>query len=256
MAGLQTIVEERCDGIIENSIRHEYHVSLSHQDADGWRVHRANFLSGSRASGILRIKTRDLNEASLSEAPPVGATVGITFRLSHKKCMFRSIVRSVSAGDESLVVTVAWPEGLQQLQRRVFERATPPPGMIVAVRFWRTDGNVETTPESRDVRHGQLVDISAGGLRIKTTDLTDVEVGASYKCVFSPRHGAAALMLDAVLRHREATEGGRASLGFHFLGLDATADGMSTLNRLARIVGQYKRSHPQTGRIRRVLGTT
>ncbi|MBU0716680.1 MAG: PilZ domain-containing protein, partial [Planctomycetes bacterium] len=174
-----------------------------------------------------------------------GETVGVTFRLGHKKCMFSPTVHSVAQQGNQLVVTLSRPKGMHQLKRRVYHRVPPPPGVVVPVRFWRKESSAPAEREARDVRHGQLEDISAGGMRVKTADCTDVEVGTTYECVFAPRQGAPALILDATLRHREAVDQARVSLGFQFIGFETSADGRRALDRLARIVTQFRRvNHP------------
>jgi len=145
-------------------------------------------------------------------------------------------------GDNEDAVVLRWPSQVQQLQRRVFERSTPPPGTIIAVRFWRAQPADQRASDERDVRYGQLEDLSAGGMRIKLARPADIEAGALYCCTFSPKQGKPPFFVDAVLRHREAAEQNRASLGFQFVGLEATADGRRTLDRLARLVSYFQRA--------------
>jgi hypothetical protein len=129
------------------------------------------------------------------------------------------------------------------LQRRAYERAAPPHGTIVPVRFWREMPQGESAPETRVVRHGQLEDLSCGGIRIKVSDAQDIAMGCTYRCVFAPRPGKPAVVLEGILRHREAAEHGRASLGFQFVGLETSVEGLRTLDRLARVVSHFQRSH-------------
>lgn len=180
---------------------------------------------------------------SRSAAPKPGDTVGVSFRVGHKKCMFSTTLRTVKSISGEQHFTFAWPTQLQQLQRRAYERALPPPGNVVAVRFWRADSG--TAADQRDVKHGQLEDLSAGGMRIKVAPLIDVEMDIAYQCVFAPRAGAPPILVEATLRHREAGDQGRVSLGFQFIGLETTAEGQRLLDRLARIVSQFQRSQPR-----------
>jgi hypothetical protein len=118
------------------------------------------------------------------------------------------------------------------------------------VRFWREAAGGDASTDARNVRHGQLEDISAGGMRIKVADPKDVSLDRTYRCVFTPRPGKPSLVLDAVLRHREAVDQGRASLGFQFVGMEATPEGLRLLDRLVRIVNHFQRSNardPQSG---------
>jgi hypothetical protein len=80
-------------------------------------------------------------------------------------------------------------------------------------------------------------------MRIKVADSKEVQLDRTYRCVFSPRAGKPSLVLDAVLRHREAGDQGRAALGFQFVGMETTQDGLRLLDRLVRIVNHFQRSH-------------
>jgi hypothetical protein len=82
-------------------------------------------------------------------------------------------------------------------------------------------------------------------MRIKVADPKDVELDRTYKCVLTPRPGKPALVLEAVLRHREAGDSGRASLGFQFVGMETTAEGIRLLDRLVRVVNHFHRAHPK-----------
>ncbi len=246
MTTLQAIPGKRCGEIIEHSIRNEVHAVLSHNRPEGWRTYKANFVSGSRASRSLRIKAVSVPPSPDSALPDAGEPVGVSFRLSHKKCMFSSVVQSTRRDEDGILFTLSWPDKLQQLRRRAYERVAPPQGTVIPVRFWRDTTRATGPQAERQVRHGQLEDISAGGMRIKAANLSDLEVGGSYHCAFMPRPSAPALVLEATLCHHEATDQGRASLGFRFVGLEATPDGQRMLERLVRIVSQYQ--HEQSRR--------
>ena len=247
MTTLQAIPGKRCGEIIEHSIRNEVQAALSHNRPEGWRIYKAHFVPGSRTSRSLRLKTLSGPGPYDSTLPNPGEPVGVSFRLSHKKCMFSSVVQSVRRDKDEILFTLSWPAKLQQLRRRAYERVAPPQGTVIPVRFWRDTTGVTGPQAERQVRHGQLEDISAGGLRIKAADLSDLEVGGSYHCAFAPRPSAPALVLKATLCHHEATDQGRASLGFQFVGLEATPDGQRMLERLVRIVSQYQYEQSRRG---------
>ena len=76
---------------------------------------------------------------------------------------------------------------------------------------------------------------------LKVADAVSVEMDRTYKTVFAPRPGKPALILDSILRHREVVEKGRASLGFQFVGLETSTEGLRTLDRLARLVSHFQR---------------
>ena len=241
MSTTQSFDRERQDQVLLDSIRQQRQLVLTHSSGDGWRTFKALFMLGSPDSGELMVRVALEGESQPPTMPPPGTTLGGTFRLGHKKCMFATAMREVRAGEDHAVLKINWPQQLQQLQRRAYERAEPPRGTIVAVRFWR---EVEESPvEARVVRHGQLEDLSCGGMRIKVADAQDVSMGCTYRCVFAPRPGKPSIVLDGILRHREAVEHGRASLGFQFAGLETSTEGLRTLDRLARVVNHFQRAH-------------
>jgi hypothetical protein len=239
MSSTKGFERDQQDQILLDSIRHQRPVVLTQSTPQGWRVVKAAFLCGSPESGELTARVlKEDNEANPTP-PPFGTRLGGTFRLGHKKCMFSGQVRAVHPHGECDDFVLSWPEQMQQLQRRAYERAAPPPGTVIAVRFWR-EGS-DTSNEARVVRHGQLEDVSCGGIRIKVPDPTELVIGCTYKCVFTPKPGKPAIVVDTILRHREAVEQGRASLGFQFVGLETSPERLRTLDRLARMVRHFQR---------------
>jgi len=251
MAATESIVQKRQDHVLQASIRNRRHLVVTHNGPLGWRTLKSAFVSGSRHSGELAVRVMLSDEADSLHLPQRGDTLGGTFRDGHKKCMFRSELLShrVLAGEATLVLK--WPAHLQQLRRRAYERVAPPRDQVVAVRFWREVDGSDREGGTRTLKHGQLEDISCGGLRMRVANAGDLVMGATYKCVFAPRPGKPSLLLEGILRHREAVEQGRASLGFQFVGMETTQEGMRTLDRLARIVSHFQRSKgrrsPQRG---------
>jgi hypothetical protein len=155
----------------------------------------------------------------------------------------------VSPNDESgRVINLGWPDHLQQLQRRVYERVRPMRDTVISVRFWREDQATASSVEARDVRHGQMEDLSVGGMRVKAANPAAIEDGQTYRCVFAPKPGKPSFVLDALIRHHEDADQGRASIGFQFIGLEATPEGRRTLERLARTVTQLQRARSRSRR--------
>jgi len=227
------------------AVRERRPLTITYSLADGWRRCKAAFASGSRASNETTIRLDPPKGDALFPLPAVGAAIGGTFRLGHKKCMFSAAVRALRNKEKPFLLTLNWPEHLAQLQRRAYERAAPPGGAVVPVRFWCESDGADASVHQREVRHGQLEDISAGGMRLKVAGADSLRLERTYKCVFTPHSGKPAFVLDAILRHREAVEQGRASIGLQFVGLEMSDEGLCTLDRLARLAGIYQRSHPR-----------
>lgn len=241
MSGTRNIPHTQADSILQDAVRERQRLVITHHTPQGWRLLKGRFVAGTLTPDSLTAEIAPAEDASGCDAPTTGEVIGCTFRSGHRKCMFGASVLSAERTTEGLRVTLQRPRDLQQLQRRAFERVPPPKGAVIAVRFWpQAEGTAN--PDQRTVRHGQLEDISAGGMRIRVPDPKDIQTDATYRCVFTPRQGRPAFLLDALLRHRAAVEDGRACLGFQFIGLETTPEGREILDRLARFVAHLHRA--------------
>ncbi len=248
MSTTQPIVKDKQDEVVAESIRQQRRLVLTYNSDDGWRTFKGMFALGSPTASDLLVRIPRVDGETEEFFPSKGDTLGGTFRVGHKKCMFCTVVQSVQIQPTVALLALRWPDQIQQLQRRAYERAIPPRGTIVAVRFWRETGTADRALEARAVRHGQLEDISCGGMRIRVADPKEVEIGTDYRCVFTPRPGKPSIVLDALLRHREAVDRGRASLGFQFVGLETTPESLRTLDRLARVVSHFRHAASRKSR--------
>jgi len=241
--------DEQRENILCSSVERRLRLVVTHRRNGCWRAYKGQFqMPMERGKSFAAL----MEDAGNDGGPMLktGDTVGVSFRVGHKKCMFSTTLKSVENLHGELQFHFAWPAQMQQLQRRVYERVAPLAGHVVAVRFWRAD--TDNRSDQRDIKHGQLEDLSAGGMRIKVASVIDVETDIAYQCVFAPRGGAPPVMIEATLRHREAADQGRISLGFQFIGLETSPEGQKVLDRLARIVSQYQRAQPRASTRERV----
>jgi len=253
------IEEARKNQVIATAIEREVPCVVSGRGKAGWQPYKSKFRSGPAVVGrlLLAPARRAADHAARTFVP--GERVGVTFRRGHKKCMFSSIVlgqERVDLGESRAVadcLELQWPDALQELQRRVYYRATPP-GRRVHVRFWSGGVSQRTAVEDdqRAVLSGVLLDLSAGGMRIMTTDVSaDAFVeGDAIGCAFAPKPRGQALILDAVFRHLQPEEDGTCSVGIQFVGLETSERGRDTLSHLAGIVTDYQRVHSRQQRTR------
>lgn len=240
MSATQNIARERHDQVLEDAVRDERQLVLTHNSADGWRTYKAAFVSEQAHTKGILVKSTSTEDHTHAQRPLAGDVLGVTFRIGNKKCMFSTVLMSLQGKGGDSIWAIRRPEQLQQLQRRAYERAATPKDSVVAVRFWREVTADHASADSRIVRNGQLEDLSAGGMRIKVADSKEVEIDRTYRCVFRPRPGKPSIVLDAVLRHRAAVDHGRASLGFQFVGMETTQDGLRLLDRIVRIVNHFQ----------------
>jgi hypothetical protein len=230
---------EPCHPIVAEAIARKLRITITVRIKAGWRNYRSEMISGARDSGRITIKTPlDRDDKPM---PPQAMTDPWTacFRLGHKKFTFAgTIVDHCPLGGSDGEVVVRWPDRLVQMRRRSFQRAAPPKGTVIAVRFWKAG----PPAASRDVRHAELENLSAGGIRLNASSADDLQIGDTFECLFTPKPGAAAIVAEALLRHREAAGASRASLGFQFIGLEQSEEGRHTLEQIARLVQDFHRS--------------
>ncbi len=245
MNSASSIAKKQPDQYLTDSIRKERMVVITVNGPDGWTSFKSKFLPTSREGETVAVEIMPDERREIEFRAQPGTELGVTFRVGHKKCMFGTVVESVQPKDDTVVAVFRWPDCIMPLRRRAFERATVPDGVVVAVRFWRDDAASTTGADARTVRHGQLEDISAGGMRVRVASPDDIDLGTVYRCAFTPKQGKPAILVEARVRHREAIGHGRASIGFQYVGLEVTAEGRRALERLTRVVSQYQRAHSQ-----------
>ena len=174
--------------------------------------------------------------------PVAGELFGVAFRRGHKKCLFNAVVVDVgehSAGDATQSgFAVRWPGDVQELQRRVYQRACPPAGRRLEVRV--VPGGTPT--DEQQAFNGAMEDLSAGGMRIRCPNDPDLETRQAAKIAFALGPRRSELTVDGTFRHSEATADGEWSLGFQFVGLETSPEGQELLVRIARIVTDFQRA--------------
>lgn len=237
---LMTLQPMQRTQLLKDSVAKRCRVMVTLALEDGWAIVKGLFRPGHRQDVLFfepapREQVREIC---------AGEELAVTFRHGRKKCMFTAQFLKLESGCWQL----SWPDEIRQLQRRAYERISPPDGTVVAVRFWQPD-HADESGARANARHGQLENISAGGMRVRTADHEAINVDETYRCVFTPPHSKVPLIVDGKLRHRESVVEGRASLGFQFVGLEATEEGRKTLERLAKLVGRFHRGqHPHRRR--------
>jgi len=235
MSVTKTTTVDQCSDMLREAIRRGLHLTITYRGSVGWRSYKGIFAQAPIEQSQLAACMKMDEGPQGYGLPRAGSSIGVSFRFGHKKCMFASTLRSVREANEGLIVTMDAPSRLSHLQRRVFERVMLPPDAAIAVRFWHEDEDAKP-PQQRDIRYAQLEDLSAGGMRMRGSKVGDLTIHSTFRCAFSPQPNSPVLVLDAVLMHREEVENGRASLGFHFIGLEATPQGQHNLENLARAV--------------------
>lgn len=227
----------RRDQMLREAVARHTRVTLTTRAPDGWRLTTGTFQRLDADTQVwVRLTTVRDHETPTEFSP--GQDVGLAFRRGHKKCLCHTVIKAITRFGGVDDIALDLPRQIQELQRRVFERTAVPPGRTIEVEV----RPLLSTDNRRMAVIGTLDDISAGGVRVRVKTVEPLQPGAIYQCRFLPSPVCAGLTLDAVLRHAEAPANGKSSLGFQFIGLEASATGYEQLLNLARFVKSLQRS--------------
>ncbi|NOT01305.1 MAG: flagellar brake protein [Phycisphaerales bacterium] len=256
----------RRDEIIRDAAVRHTDVQLTRYGGSGWKTYVSRFVGANKDGTVVWIDAPMNDAAGGSPTLRVGEQVGISFRRGRCKCLFTTTVTDADGlqpqdgsaavpggtdgadGRDAEAVAIRWPENLQEMQRRVYQRVTPPHGHVVNVTVYPhclTDGPVQAAgvvPRGGVLSEGRLANLSAGGLCTSATEKPPFRDGDLVIIRFSPRPGGEPLQLDSRVRHVMAAPGNRWSVGFQFVGLETTTTGQCRLAELATIVSAFRRA--------------
>jgi hypothetical protein len=243
MATMLTVDSARRDEILTDALRRGARVVLTVRRDDGWKTLNSSFVPAPPGAGAITVL------APRFDGPPLelGETVGASFRRGHKKCLFATVVKSPETGTNGRVdrdvVCLRWPDHLQELQRRVYQRVPPPPGQVIPVEFWigHVEDSAAARPEATPYWSGQIENLSVGGARVWSRSEVRFTEGVPVACWFALSRRAEPLLLNAVFRHCER-RGGGFSAGFQFVGLETRTEGPVILAQLAKTVTDFQRA--------------
>jgi len=234
MSDLLTAEDVRRDQILREAVDNAVKVVLTCRGADGWQTLKTAFAVGVREDQCLRLTP--------VEGPPLEAAqrVGVAFRRGHRKYVFSTVVEGT---DPDGTLALRRPAVIQQMQRRVYQRACPPPGRSIPVTVWA--GHVEDeaaqTPTGAPLLQGEMEDLSVGGIRIRASSCPRLLEGAAVACSVRLKPDGPTGLMNALYRHGERRNA-CFSVGFQFIGLETREDGPQLLSLLARTVTGFQRA--------------
>jgi len=256
------VEQQRRDHIIQGAVTTRLRASLSRYGITGWLSYKTRIVDADEEQRVLVIETPVDEQTGQTVAIPPGEHIGISFRRGRAKCSFTTVVSAAGACEQSStcqrgVIGVDWPDKLQIVQRRVYNRVAPPAGTCVQVYFWPEGegpscdaaADVSFNPGRHDASVGRMEDLSAGGVRVISSQRIQPS-DRTYVCAFCPRNTDRPLQFEAKLRHIDTLAGEKFALGFQFVGLDATTQGQCRLAHLANVVSGFRQSRARA-RVRR-----
>jgi len=249
------VEEARRDEILRRAVRDRVPVVISRFNYEGWSCFHSRFVEALRGEELLVFEAARGEDGRAAETLRTGERIGVSFKRGRTKCLLTSTVASGEFADPTSGtasrLALRWPDQLQVMQRRLYERVPPPAGTPVSVRVWPCDWTPNPDPMASPRRpwsgewtgvDGDLENLSAGGIGVHVRDETLWRTGDTLRCGFTPLGGPDQMHLDIRLRHIVPHADGGYSLGFQFLGLDSSTTGHCRLAQLASVVSQYRRA--------------
>jgi len=234
---------EQSNDLLLWAIQEKAHLRVTVRMGREWMEMPSEFLTGE----LLKTLTVRKFQAPWTERMLAGQLLPCSFRKGHRKYLFVSAVlecveTKVNDQTEEAFV-LAWPEGIQQVQRRLYFRAAIPSDMNLNVRIWHSVPAIDAVaPATPPLANGRLVDISAGGAQIEMDSPEALTLDKSYLLEIEMPKPENPILVQVQARRVQAvgfTDMYR--FGVQFLSLDHSPKGQETLLRLARFTN-YLRS--------------
>lgn len=259
---LQTIIEKKVPAIMTYLSRGKWHVAKVVLTDLG-----ANMLSIEVSP---RKKPRPINIQL--EQP-----VGLSIKYGYGKFIFETVVVGLepllNTDSQSLTtlkseipttsggtIVLSLPDRIELVQRRSYFRVNVPSSLKVNVMLWHhcytddNDGNERSNTDKNRIREpkmppdryweGRLVDISAGGgqIVVDAAQKPDFKKGQFIGLRFTPMPYEVPLLFNGQIRNILPTADNKSiCLGLQLVGLEASPEGRSVLQRLCNVVERYHR---------------
>lgn len=234
------------------AVQHQTPVVLSVKSGDVWVALKSAFVGYDPAQRAIQVLYPQAGDQPSVEIV-AGQQVGVSFRRSHKKCVFSTLVvmrcsEPAGSGVALDTLILRCPDNMHEMQRRAYERITCPPDRFVAVRLW--EGLGAGHDGSWPLCSGRVANVSVGGVQvdIRQDHNPRLSIGDRVGVEITVSPGKPPLMFDAQYRHCAITAPGRLGLGFQFLGLEHPQPNRSTLAEVAEFVKELQRSARRLGR--------
>jgi c-di-GMP-binding flagellar brake protein YcgR len=226
---------------LDEAIAEQAPVTLHIKTKLGWTIAKSRFLGGSREARQITVACpSEILHKEVIVSP--GWTLGVAFRHAHKKCIFETEVLALERGTahQSAALVVRWPAQMQQFQRRVYSRTPVPDHLTIPVNVSKEVAVNDAPPPMP--KRGILLDLSAGGMSIAVTrdQQQRWRRGDVLKCLvpLEPAHEPRAL--TGRLCHLQTTPQGHMRMGLQFVGLEGSAEGLETLQSIARATSRFR----------------
>lgn len=188
-----------------------------------------------------------------------GQLLPCSFRKGNSKLLFVSAIvdqkKVLINGREEDAFVLAWPEGLQQIQRRMYHRASVPADIPLQARFWGPAPFVDKTPEESPIETGRVVDISVGGAQIEVPSQDKLILNRPYLLQIELPEPEDPVLVQGQVRRMETVQGSSTfRFGMQFMSLGHTPKEQQTMTRIAEFANyirsiNYEREQEGSGQL-------
>ncbi len=233
---------EQSNDILQWAIENKVHLRITVRFGRDWIEVPSQFIGGTPLKELVIQQFH----CPWTEKMLVGQLLPCSFRKGNCKIMFISAIidmKQMETPDgQGKAYILSWPEGLQQMQRRLFFRAAIPDEMNLKVKIWESVPVVDKAPDTEPILTGKLTNISVGGAQIEIDSENQICLNKSYLLEVELPAPEEPLLVVAQTRRIEAVPGTSVyKYGMQFLSLDNTPAGQEAMIRLARFAN-YVRS--------------
>ena len=232
----EVLQADQINKFLLSSIEEHAEAVLSFTRQGKWRLHHTRIDSFDE-------NTVTLKKESYLKDLVINQPVGICVHLGHFKYLFETSVLSIEPKGKAGHILLDFPDQVEQIQRRAFERQAVPSNLKVKCLFWHRGylDESENVP-AEQYWQGRLLNLSAGGAQIAV----DLELKSSFRegqlvgVQFTPMSYEMPLLLEGhVIYLRDQADEGQFLVGVEFLGLEGSSKGREILHRLVQIVNKY-----------------
>lgn len=237
----ETLQPDQIHDFLLSSIQEHADVVLSFTRQGKWHLHRTRICQFN--DDFITLKE------GWAEGLVVNQPVGMCVHLGHFKYVFETSVQSVEMTERGGQIRLHFPEKVEQLQRRSFDRQQVPSNLKVKCLFWHRGylDDSQTEP-AEQYWQGRLLNLSAGGAQIAVDlDLkSNFSEGQLVGVQFTPMSYQRPLLLEAHVKYlMDQHDHEQFLVGVEFLGLEAGPEGREVLHRLVRVIYDYEQMNQE-----------
>lgn len=250
MSQIKDIPKESHEEVFRGAIERRLPIVLTRKTDNAWVSCKSRFLAEGPEQTLI-VESPGPSEAGISVEFAPGDHVGLSFRRGHKKCLCSTTVTKLTRfalddGTQVPALAIQRPEAVRQLQRRAYNRSPVQTGATFELAFWEGGLDAEANAGQDDcaVYNGVLVDISAGGFCLSLPEDSDPKLctGDTVGCQLTVNVERPPIAFDANFRHAGSPNQGKILLGFQIVGLETTAEGIQTLQKISQFAAGLSRA--------------